>query len=368
MENRKKVAFFVAGLNTGGIENYLLRFLTFYKESIEATVYCKSGNTGDLENEYRAIGVNVVKFKIGYISLKDVAKLIKELARQNYDGVVDFTGNFAAIPLKVAKSVGIEKRIVWYRNADDKFKKSTLRVFYNKIINKITHKNATAILSNSKAALDYFYKDYRWQKDERFEVIYNGLDANVFLSTSEDLREEFKIPEDAFVVGNVGRLNEQKNHKTAIQVAVELCKENEDIYFIFCGKGVDAAYSDFIKEHKLQQRVILTGMRRDVIRVLNTMDCFYFPSVLEGQPNALIEAMVVGIPFVASDIEPVKETIPQDLCSYLVPPLDKELAKSSILKIKQDTNYRNNFIVKDWAIRNFNSEVQFKKFYDKIKK
>src|SRR5690606_36870749 len=176
----------------------------------------------------------------------------------------------------------------------------------------------------------------------------------------DDLRGEFNIPDKAFVIGNVGRFNEQKNHKTAIQVAITLCEENEDIYFIFCGKGVDEEYNSLIKERNLKHRIILTGMRRDIISVLNTMDCFYFPSILEGQPNALIEAMVAGVPFVSSDNEPVKETVPEDLHRYLVPPLVQELAKSMILKIKTDTNYRNMFLIQDWPIHNFNSEVQFK--------
>ena len=225
---------------------------------------------------------------------------------------------------------------------------------------------ASDILSNSKAALDYFYKDYNWQNDSRFEVIYNGIDAKSFLSSKEDLRKEFNIPEAAFVVGNVGRYNEQKNHKTAIEVAVSLCEKYDDIYFMFCGKGVDLAFTDYIKNKGLIDRIILPGMRRDVIKVLNTLDCFYFPSILEGQPNALIEAMIANIPFVASNIEPVKETTPEYLHTYLLPPLDLEKAKESILKIKNVNDYRTQFLIKDWAIKRFDSNIQFKKFFDKI--
>src|SRR5690606_36058396 len=231
------------GLNSGGIENYLLRFIKFYKNNIEATVYCKSGWVGELEDEYRKEGIRIKKFKIGYFNPLDLWKLKKELKVEDYAAIVDFTGNFAAFTMFFGKISGITKRITWYRNADDKFKKSTFKVVYNNLVNKMTRKYATNILSNSKAAFNYFYKDYLWQDDRRFEVIYNGLDAKAFLSTKDNLREEFNIPDNAFVVGNVGRFNEQKNHKTAMQVAIQLCEESEDIYFIFCGKGVDEEYN-----------------------------------------------------------------------------------------------------------------------------
>lgn len=361
-----KAAFFVVGLNSGGIENYLLRFLKHYKNEINPTVYCKSGKIGELEEEFSNEGIRVKKFKIGFFNPKDILNLNQELRKEKYEAVVDFTGNFSAFTMMSAKNAGVKKRITWYRNADDKFKKDLLRNFYNGLVNKLTLKFASDILSNSKAALDYFYKDYNWQKDSRFEVIYNGIDAKSFVSSKEDLRKEFNIPENTFVVGNIGRFNEQKNHKTAIEVAISLCEKHQDIYFIFCGKDVDVAYSTYIQNKGLIDRIILPGMRRDVIKVLNTLDCFYFPSILEGQPNALIEAMITNIPFVASNIEPVKETTPEHLHTYLLPPLDIEKAKESILKIKNENDFRIQFLIKDWAIKRFDSNIQFKKFFDKI--
>src|SRR5690606_22530593 len=99
-----KVAFFVVGLNSGGIENYLLRFLKHYKEEIEPTVYCKAGWIGELEQEYKNEGINVKKFKVSYFNLLDIKKIKKELEFQHFNAVVDFTGNFSAFPIYAAKS------------------------------------------------------------------------------------------------------------------------------------------------------------------------------------------------------------------------------------------------------------------------
>jgi len=361
---KKNIAFFVFSLEAGGIERYLLRFLTHYQAEINATVYCKSGKIGVLKNNFLDIGVKIKTFKIGYISgLESITKEIKE---NNFETVVDFSNNFAAIPLLAAKMAGVNNRIVWYRNADVKFKKTPLKNFYNLVVNRITRNVATNILSNSKAALELFYKAYDWQSDSRFDIIYNGIDSKKFLSTKNNLREELDIPINAFVVGHIGRYNEQKNHKTAIEVAIQLSKYYDDIYFIFVGREVDTALSEKVKNARLESKILLFGNRSDIPEILNTLDCFYFPSTLEGNPNALIEAMIAGLPFIASDIEPIKEAVPEELHSYLVPPLDITSAVKSILKIKNNKEFKTKMTCVDWALNKFNAEKQFGKFFKKL--
>ena len=363
---KKNVAFLVFSLETGGIERYLLRFLTHFQYEINATVYCKSGKTGVLEDEYRKIGAKVKPFPIGNFGFLNLKALKKECVRNDFEAVVDFTNNFAAFTLLSAKHTGIKKRIVWYRNTDVKFKKTPLRMLYNIIINKITRNVATDILSNSQSAFNVFYKNYNWQEDNRFEVIYNGIDSEIFLHPTGILRDELYILDDAFVVGHVGRHNEQKNHKTAIEVAIQLCKEYNDIYFLFVGRGVDVALAEKVKEKGLESKILLFGNRSDIPEVLNTLDCFYFPATFEGNPNALIEAMITGLPFVASNIEPIKEAVPKKMLPFLVSPLDVELHIQRILEIKKNREFREKMMCKDWALTKFDAETQFTKFFDKL--
>lgn len=363
---KKNIAFFVFSLEAGGIEKYLLRFLTYFQDKIDATVYCKSGRTGALDEEYRHVGAKIKTFKIGNFNFQNLKALKKELINNEFEAVVDFTNNFAALPLLAAKQAGIQKRIVWYRNADVKFKKTPLRILYNTIVNRVTKKIASDILSNSQSAFNVFYKNYNWQKDNRFEVIYNGIDSEKFLNLKGNLRGELNIPDNAFVVGHVGRYNDQKNHKTAIEVAIQLCKEYNDIYFIFVGRDVDVRLSQQVKKNSLEKKIILFGNRSDIPKVLNTLDCFYFPSTIEGNPNALIEAMITGLPFVASDIEPIKEAVPEELHSLLVPPIDVAVSIKRILQIKNDNELKMTMNCKIWALKKFGADEQFSKFFKKL--
>src|SRR5690606_15090444 len=75
---------------------------------------------------------------------------------------------------------------------------------------------------------------------------------------------------------------------------------------------------------KRDKSIFLLENRKDIPKVLNAFDLYYFPSITEGQPNALIEAWIKGIPFLASNIKPIKDIVPEELYSYLSNPLDAE--------------------------------------------
>ena len=362
----KKIAFLVAGVNAGGTENYLLRFLKYYKDEIAATVYCKSGQLGELENEFNGAGIKLKPFYLGYFSIRRYRALYKEFIEEKYDSVCDLTGSFGAFPLLMAKSASIPIRIAFFRNAGEKFKKSIAKTLYHSYIKILLPKVATKVLSNSKTALNYFYKGKEWWLDPKFEVIYNGVDSNDFIKGNSSLRKELGLNPSTFVVGHVGRYNEQKNHQTIIKVAIDLCKGDKDIVFILCGKNVQQAFQQEIEALGLSNQIFFLGVRRDVDAVLRTMDCFYFPSTIEGQPNALIEALFVGLPFVCSDIEPIKETIPSNFHNQLIAPFDSDAAKEKIMEIKECKELSESLNLSNWAKEYYNPRKWFQLFYDKL--
>ena len=96
------------------------------------------------------------------------------------------------------------------------------------------------------------------------------------------------------------------------------------------------------------------------------MDLFYFPSVTEGQPNALIEAMLTGLPVIASNIEPIRETIPESAHDTLLDPLNVHDAVDLISSLKVDVNKRQEFIHKDWAENQYDLQRNLNLFNDVI--
>lgn len=362
---KKVVVFVVSSLNSGGIENYLLRFIKYYNNKFDVVVYCKNGIIGDLEEEYLKLGANIFSFKMGYLNIFNCFKFYKIIRKLKPQVVCDFTGNFAGIILFLAKLANIKKRIVFYRGSNNHFKEDYLRLFYNSLMNKLVYIFATDILSNSLSALNYFFPN-RDKLNNKFEVIYNGIDSKSFCMEESDLRDELLIANDKFIFGHIGRYNIAKNHDTIIKVAIELCKSNPNTYFIFCGRGVDSSLNNIVKAEKLTEQIKLLGYRSDVIKVLNTLDAFYFPSITEGQPNSLIEAMIVGLPFVASNIEPIKETVPKNMYSQLVDPFDVDIAVKKLEEIRENPILRSKLDCSNWAKDNFNAELLFKKFKNRL--
>lgn len=119
---------------------------------------------------------------------------------------------------------------------------------------------------------------------------------------------KYRIPADAVVLLSAGELNAGKNHRTAIAALAAL--KREDLYYLVCGQG---ALMEELREYAdslgVGERVRLAGYVQDMERVYRNADIFVFPSVREGMPVALMEAMAAGLPCVVSDIRGCRELV-----------------------------------------------------------
>jgi glycosyltransferase involved in cell wall biosynthesis len=363
---KKKMLFIVVSLELGGTENYLLRFLDFTKnKKTKAVVLCKRGVTGSLEKKYLALGVRVIKMRVNNFPSISWIRFYNFLKNEKIDTVCDFTGNFAGITLAISKLVGIRKRIVFYRKSTNLFYEDKFRLIYNNWLNKLTFYFSTKILSNSYDALHFFYSDKINEEKNKFRVIRNGLPLAKFNNkiNFNQLRESINIPKEAFLIGHVGRFHPDKNHDTLVKVANNILKKHHNVYFLIIGRGVKKG----ISKNKVHERIILSNERSDIPDILQIMDAFYFPSISEGQPNALIEAMTSGLPFVASDIATVKESIPENYHKYLVPFNDIYKAEKKLTSFINKNSKSLFSQVQQFALSKYNSEDRFIEFYNELK-
>lgn len=363
-ENKEtKLCFLIPSVASGGIEMYLLRFLKFYNNPANITIIVRGYEKKDLYEEYKKTGVKMFFLPLGYLYPVRFYRYYQLFLQFNFNTVCDFNSNFAGIPLWIARIAGVKTRIAFYRQGKDHFEHILYKDFYNNWANKLVNKNATHILANSYSSLDYFFPE-RKISDTRFKVINNGVDAKIFnLPVDKSLRDSINIPENAFVVGHCGRLDKVKNHATILKVARALIQSDKNIFFLFCGQDTHRLQPQ-VDNLGLTGNIRLLGFRTDVNKLLKIMNLFYFPSITEGQPNALIEAMISGLPFVASDIKPIKEVVPHDLHKWLVSPYDVDSACRLILRLKK--NMGDNPEAKLWdnssIIERFDSEKRFTEF------
>jgi glycosyltransferase involved in cell wall biosynthesis len=363
--NKKKCIFLVSSLDAGGAETYLLRFLAFAGNHIEAIVITKSGRKGALLHEYQKYCSKILTVNSGYLSFGSWLKIYKIFKKEKASTICDFTGNFAGIPLTIANILGVENRIAFYRRSSNAFKENYFNLLYNSGMNFLVYRNATQILANSIAGLNFFYRPN--QHDQRMSVIRNGIDLQNFLpsSTKQQLRKRFGIRQDTFVIGHTGRLNVAKNHPTLLAIGAEIKKAGYDFQLVFCGKDTEKLLVN-LPDPLTKSDVISLGYQSNIPDVLATFDFYIFPSITEGMPNALMEAMVFGLPFLASNIEPIAEIVPQSHQSQLIPPNDVDGFVLELKKILQEKVDLKSMSCQTFAQKEFNSDKQMSAFLKRI--
>ncbi len=157
-------------------------------------------------------------------------------------------------------------------------------------------------------------------------VIPNGIDPLRFSPQPQvraRMRQELGIGPDEALFGVFGRLTRQKDQKSFLLAARRVLDRFAHARFMLVGDGEDRPMlAALAQELGLGDRVIFTGFRTDVPELLNAVDAFVLPSLWEGLPIALLEAMAVGVPVIASAVDGSAEVIQPGTSGLLVPPED----------------------------------------------
>ena len=136
-------------------------------------------------------------------------------------------------------------------------------------------------------------------------IINNGIEFERFRNpkkSREIVLKELNIEKDSFVIGHVGRFHKVKNHEFIIKVFYEVQKIKPDSYLLLIGEGeLMGNIKQLVNKFGIQRKVKFLGNRGDIPDLLNSMDAFIFPSIVEGFPVSLIEAQAAGLRCVISN-------------------------------------------------------------------
>ncbi len=185
------------------------------------------------------------------------------------------------------------------------------------------------IVSNSKAGAELAID--RGADRENVSVIYNGRDLEEFENAKApaQLWTELGIPEEATVVGNVGRLITRKGHYDLLEAWPTVVDSHPDAHLLLVGGGPEEpGLRETAHELDIADTVTLAGYRDDVPELLDLMDVFVFPSHYEGLPGALLEAMGAGLPIVTTPVDGNSELVVDGESGlYVEPKSPSELAE-----------------------------------------
>lgn len=173
---------------------------------------------------------------------------------------------------------------------------------------------------------------------ESVAVIPNGIDLSRFNGRHQDdmLRQQLGFSSSDIIIGTIGRLVPEKGYRYLLDSMHELCKTHHNIALIIVGDGpLVHQLKQQVKERKLESRVSFLGIRNDTPELLAIMDIFVMPSLSEGLPMALLEAMAAGKPVVATAVGAIPQIIRDGDSGMLVPPQDIERLTTTLARLIQ---------------------------------
>jgi glycosyltransferase involved in cell wall biosynthesis len=194
-------------------------------------------------------------------------------------------------------------------------------------------------------------------------TIHNFIGPKEVEKRSDYQEERFWSDGDWFLIGAVGRLVDVKGFKFFIEAAELVCDKIQDAKFIIVGSGpLYHKLEDQIEKAGLRERVVLTGFRNDVGNIIRSLDVFVMPSLYEGVPMTLLEAMILSKPIIASNVGGIPEVVKNGYNGILIPPKDENLIYENCVYLYENKNVRD-FLGKNahyTVLENFNGDKAIK--------
>ncbi|HEY1164628.1 MAG TPA: glycosyltransferase family 4 protein [Chitinophaga sp.] len=175
------------------------------------------------------------------------------------------------------------------------------------------------------------------------EVIRNGVNPQKFdpAAAYPDVKAACGIPANHLVVGYIARMTLQKDPLGMIKAFAAVATQIPDITLLMVGGGeLQQSARDTAASLRISDRVVFQDFRQDVPAVLNAMDIYCLPSLWEGFPIGVLEAMAMGKAVVATDVDGTREAVDHEHNGLLVPPSDSAALATAIIRLARDFSLR----------------------------
>ena len=184
----------------------------------------------------------------------------------------------------------------------------------------------------------------------KIQIITNGVDFELLDQAQKITRKDLGIPEDAFVVGQVGRLTEQKSPDVFVEMAEKIKEVIPNSFFVMVGDGdLEGKVRNLIKAKELEDSFLITGWVNNPTSYLNCFDVATLLSRWEGFGLALVEYMYGSVPLVSTKVDAIPYVVDDGVDGLLVEPNSPEEAAKAVIRIHNDptlaTNLANNGLI-----------------------
>ena len=295
---RKKIKIImVAGkLDVTGISTVIMNYCSHLDLSKFEVLIVAGNPIAEVHRDTcKKLGIRLFELPNRWNNSKAYYKKLNEIVKQERPDILHVHGNSAtmAIELFIAWIHGVKIRISHCHNTTSENLKR------HKMMLPLFNKLYTQAFACGKKAGEWLYND------KKFYVIPNGFITERFVYNEEArkrVRTELGI-DHAFVIGHIGRFNEQKNQPFLIKTFEQLAEKRDDVVLMLVGIGPDfEKTSELVKKSPYKDRIILYGETNSPEDMYSAMDVFVMPSRYEGLPVVLVEAECSGLYCIISDV------------------------------------------------------------------
>lgn len=305
-----KVCYIIGQLSIGGTEKQLYELVKNIDKKNFQPIIISLSHGGFWSEEIKKLDIELIELKRKKSKeFKRLFHIVWLLHKIKPDIVHTFLfpansyGRIASIVNRVPVIVSSE------RNLPELGKdKNTYMILIDKILSFFSD----AIICNSMVAADMLVRVHHFNKNKIF-VIHNGININ---QSNISLKENHN-----FSIGTVCRLKHQKNLKLFIDMARQLLNKKNNLKFIIIGDGpLKSELENYAVKLGLKECIFFLGEKKNVFDFLRKINVFVLTSLYEGLSNAIMEAMISGLPVVATDVGGNRELISNGETGFLCQP------------------------------------------------
>jgi glycosyltransferase involved in cell wall biosynthesis len=332
---------FVSDLDIGGAQE-VVRTLAEHLTSAHCFVVVCALRDGPLRREIEALGIpvailpdrrhSIIAFPAFVSEMLHLRRALAELIAKYQIDVIQThllrSLDFLALSLKADRNV----KVYWtFHNANFDLRRDHLRQHRwlyepkrraHHLLYRLSAKWVDGLIAVSPEVKTAMLATLALPA-EKIAVINNGVDPRRYRAIADRqlVRRRLGLAEGDRAVVVVATLKEQKGHRYLIDAASAILPEFPDAHFLIIGDGeLRQALEAQIAAHHLENNVHLLGTRHDVPALLAAADMFVLPSLWEGLPMALVEAMAAGLPVVATEVSGTRQVMVDGETGLLVPP------------------------------------------------
>lgn len=306
-------------MDRGGAETMIMNvYRNIDKSKIQFDFLCMNNKKGDYDEEIKKLGGKIFRISpprgVNYFRhINDIIKTCKQngpyqaihIPTMFHSGIVCLAACLAKIPTRIVHS-----------HSASELNTGLKRKIYNFVSRRLINVLSTHRIACGQEARDFLFGTSKKTK-ENVIILNNCINIDEYAHANQNevdnLRKSLKIKDEDVVIGNVANFSKTKNQKFLLEIAKAYLKNDKNVRFLLVGDGVlKEQIKEEINKQDLKDYVQLLGRREDIPIIMNMIDILVMPSLYEGFPMTIIEAVAAGKICILSDtISNEVEVVPE---------------------------------------------------------